>query len=391
MENQTEQAEQDSSTTTSGFLQMSLQTLRAIADQGGSYKDLAAYIVLASGISGRHGRLCTHGAKSIEQRTGMSRRAAENALEWLQENGFIRPPGDGEPEYLGKARARGLKVRWVLADAEDLDVAVCRQFIEGVKGQAIPPLKKMLTAIDGDGDTITRSQAIIDALILYAALMKEQDFDEFAGVAPNAWRQEFEPDHEEGHITPVPGTNGVMVTVKESNRSLSTLKFIEKVMGLIPEDKEERELVLKRFWNAASQLNSHRLTYRVLVLWQGNPLDAKVGRNAEPLATQYINDKWARKLDPQLQYEVNRAAWRAGTRDAYTDFTEAQHNGSLPFVGSGSYRYMVRSGAEKTCCLLGQLRVRYWPKTASTVQGREVERRRTEKFSTAIQLIRNPF
>ena len=88
-------------------------------------------------------------------------------------------------------------------------------------------------------------------------------------------------------------------------------------MGPMPENKDERELVLERFWKAASQLDSHRLTHRVLVLWQGSPLDAKVGRKAEPLATQYINDKWARKLDPHIQYEVNRTAWRAGTRDAY--------------------------------------------------------------------------
>lgn len=390
MSEEVQQAEHDSPT--SGFLQMSLAVLKAIADKGGSYKDLAAYIVLCAGVSGRHGRYCTHGAKSIRDRTDMSYRAAENALEWLHENGFIHPPGEGESKFLGKGQSRAMMVRWVLADGHDLDVAVSRQFIEGIKGHPNKqPLRKMLADIDGNGHSITRGQAITDAIILYAALMKEQDFDGWGGVDPSAWRQQFEPDHENGYITEMPGSNGVMVTVKESEQTFSTRKFIEKVMGPMPEDEVGSDLVRERFWSAARTLNNLRLTYRVLMLWQGDPLDPKTSRHAAPIATQYINDSWARKLDPHLQYEVNLAAWRTGARDAYSDFGEARMTGSLPFTGSGSYRYMVRAGAEKNCSLLGQLRVRYWPKTADVVQARLVEKRRTEKFSAAIQLIKNPF
>lgn len=390
MEEQAEQSEHEAPT--SGFTQMSLSALKSIAAKDGSYKDLAAYIVLASGVSGKHGRLCTHGATSIEQRTGMSRRAAEGALEWLEENGFIRPPGEGEPKFLGKGQARGMKVRWVLADEDELDVAVCRQFIEGIKGHATtPPLKRMLAEIDGNGHSITRGQAITDSIVLFAALMKEQDFDDCAGVDPSAWRQEFEPDHDEGHVTAVPGTGAVMVTVKETDKSFATWRFLEKVFGPRPEDEDGRKLVEARFWLAANALNSLRLTYRVLVLWQGDPLDPKQRRHATPVATQYINDSWARKLDPHLQYDTNRAAWRIGARDAYADFMDKREEGSLPFVGSGSYRYIVRAGAEKSCNLVGQLRVRYWPKTASTVQARQVEKRRTEKFAASINAMRGVF
>lgn len=385
-----EQDEQDSSTTTSGFLQMSLSLLKSIADQGGSYKDLAAYIVLASGVSGKNGRLCTHGAKSIEQRTGMTYRAAEGALEWLEEAGCIRKPQEGEAKFLGKGNSRGQAVRWVLQDADDLDVAVCRQFVEGIKGHAnMPPLKKMLAEIDGNGHSITRPQAITDAIILFAALMKEQDFDGWAGVNPEAWRQEFEPDHEEGHLTAVPGTNAVMVTVKESDDGEARWKFLEKLYGPRPEDEAERASITSRFWLAWHALRSLRLTYRVLILWQGDLSNAKTARQASPIATQYINDSWARKLDPHLQYEVNRAAWRTGARDAYSDLS-ARETESIPFVNSGSYRYMVRSGAEKNCTLIGQLRVRYWPKTVATAQARAVEKRRTEQFSAVIQAIRTP-
>lgn len=387
----TEEAEKGSPT--SGFAQMSFEALKSICAAGGGHKDLAAYIVLASGVSGRHNRYCTHGATSIEQRTGISRRAAEGALKWLDENGFIRRPSEGEPKYLGNgAKSRSLQVRWVLNDAEDLDLQVCRQFIDGIKSHPGPaPLAKMLADIDGDGRDITRPQAISDAILLYAALMREQDFDDCAGVDPSAWWQRFEPDHDEGHITPVPGVDAVMVTVKESSQSQTTWNFIEKVLGQLPDDQEGRDQVASRFWRAARALSAQRLTYRVLVLWQGDPLDPKTRRQAAPVATQYINDSWARKIDPHLQYDTNRAAWRVGTRDAYSDFSDARSTGSLPFTNSGSYRYMVRSGAEKNCYLVGQLRVRYWPKTKAVVQGRQVEQRRTEQYSAAINAIGSPF
>ncbi len=392
MENKTEAK-------TSGFIQMSLATLQAINRMDGGYNELAAYIVLCGGVNGRHaGRYCTHGAKSVSDRSGMSYRTAEKAIQWLHEHGLIRPPSETEPKFLGKTATRAHTVRWVLGDSEALDVAVSRQFVDGVKGsQKDSPLKRMLAEISGKDD-ITRGQAVSDAIVLFAALMKEQDFAECAGVDPDAWHQKFEPieDDEDGdgteHIVPVPDTNGVMVTMKESVNDFSTLPFIYKVLDETPENEQRKQELTKRFWHSAHQLRSLRLIYRVLILWQGNPLDAKQRRKAEPIGTQYINDSWARQYDPHLQYEVNRAAWRSGTRDVYSDYMDSKHiDEPIPFVNSGRYRYMVNSKSADTTYLVGQLRVRYWAANESTVQGRQIEQNRTVKLSSAIEKIARPF
>lgn len=387
------QKNQDAVTNTSGFIQMSLVALQNIASLNGGYNDMAAYIVLCNGVNGRQsGRYCTHGAKSISDRTGMTYRAATKAIEWLNENGFIRPPSEQEPKFLGKHDTRSSTVRWVINDGGYLDVAVSKQFIEGVKGSAKDaPLKRMLAEING-ADEISRSQAVVDAIVLFAALMKEQDFGDCAGVDPDAWHQGFEPieadedGFETAHVVPVPNTNGVMVTVKESEDRYSTLPFIYRVFGETATEEAHKQRLTSRFWHAADQLRALRLVYRVMILWQGDPLDPTQRRRAEPIATQYINDSWARQIDPHLQYETNRAAWRTETRDAYSDFVED----SIPFVGSGRYRYIVLAGAEKTVSLIGQLRVRYWAANESTVQGRVIEKRRTERFSQSITSIGRP-
>lgn len=185
---------EDSPVPVPGFAQMSVSVLQEITKQGGGHRELAAYVVLCSGVDGhRPGRFCTHGAKSVDQRTAMGYRPAEKAIDWLNEQGFIRRPLESEPKFLGKQPSRGLTIRWVLQDAEELDVAVSRQFIDGFKGQAgESPLKKMLSQIRGNGEDITTGQAIADAMLLYAALMREQDFASCAGVDPDAWHQKFE-------------------------------------------------------------------------------------------------------------------------------------------------------------------------------------------------------
>lgn len=379
---------------TAGFLQLSLNVLHEICRRDGGYNEIAAYLVLCTGVNGRQGaRYCTHGAQSISKRTGMSYRAAEKAINWLRDTGLILTPPEEGPMFLGKSPSRWTKVRWVLNDAENLDVALSNQFIEGVKGSHKPsPIKRMLADINGT-DQIPRGQAVVDAIVLFVALMKEQDFGECAGVDPDAWHHKFLAiaDDEDGdgseHVVPLAGTNGVMVTVKEADDRYAQWPFIHAAFNETPVDEEEKKRLASRFWHAMEQLRALRLVYRVMILWRGDPLDPRQRKKAEPIATQYINDSWARKIDPHLQYEANLAAWRTEARDAYADFTEARETGSIPYVGSGRYRYIVRSDAERNTHLIGQLRVRYWPANQSTVLGRERERNRTEQFSDAISQI----
>ena len=376
----------DSTAVTSGFIQMSLTKLRAIHQSDAGYNELAAYIVLCSGVNGRQpDRLCTHGAKSVSHRSGMSYRSAEKAIEWLKDNGVIRLPSENEPRFLGKRETRSTMVRYVINDDDCLDVAVSQIFVEGVKGSSKDaPLKRILFEVDGD-DEIPRAQAVMDAIVLFAALMKEQDFGACAGVDPDAWHHAFEPidDDEDGdgssHVQRLPNSKNVMVTVKESSQNYAIMKFVDSVFGAAVET-EKREILSARFWHAMHQLRQLGLIYQVHVLWDGNPLDRKQRRQAEPWATQYIKDAWARQVDPYLQHIVNNAAWRTGARDANIDFSDGQPS----FVGSGRYRYIIRAVAQKRAFLVGQLRVRYWAANESTVRGREQEKQRTNALAAVI-------
>ena len=386
-----------------GFVLLSLATLQDIARLNGGYADMAAYIVLCYGANLRQDRrYCSHGAKSVSDRTGMTHRAATKALEWLHQNGFIRPPEPTEPQHLGPKASRSQTVRWVLQGAQELDVAVSKQFVEGVKGSHVaPPLHRLVADVSG-ADEITRTQAVMDTLLLYAALMKEQDFGDCAGVDPGAWHMPFEPiaNHEDGggsaHVVRVPGTDAVLITVKEARSGLFPSRFAYEVFGETPDnpdapqDPARHDHVVARFRHALAQLRALRLVYRVLVLWHGNPLDPAQRRRAEPVATHYINDAWARQIDPHLQDEVHRAAWRSRARSGYMDHLDAQESGKLPFTGSGRYRYIVPEVAQKNMALIGQLRVRYWPANPSTVGGRGMEQRRTERYVQMMENIGKP-
>jgi hypothetical protein len=378
----------------SGFFQVSLADLHLITKRDGGVNEMAAYLVLCSGVNGRHHeRLCTHGAQSISKRTGMSYRAAERAAAWLLDEGFIRRASPDTHGHLGKVATRSTRVRWIVCDiARQPDVAISRLFVDGVKGShKDAPIKRMLTEITG-GERFTRAQSVMDAMMTFVALMKEQDFGDCAGVDPDAWWQSFDPiEPGEGgdgaeHIELVPHTNGVMVTVKEAGDRLSSWSFIFQALGEAAADEAQRQTLSARFWHAIDQLRSLQLIYRVLILWSGNPLDPRQRRKAEPLATHYINDAWARKIDPHLQYAVHRAIWRTIPGFSEADFGSG-NEGAIPFVRSGRYRYIVRADQEKNTHLVGQLRVRYWPANASTIQGRDREATRTARWLGSISSI----
>ncbi len=388
------QAPPDTSTKKVGFFQLSLTILQRIVQSGGGYNDLAAYFVLCGGVNGREvDRYCTHGAKSISVRTGLTVRAATKSIEWLHAQNFIRLPYNNEPKFLGNAATRGNTVRCVLNDAEYLDVAISKHFIDGVtKPTKDTPLQSLMDMVDG-ADEITRPQAVKDALLLYAAMLKEQDFGDCAGADPEVWHQCFVPIEpgEDGdgtqHIGSFPDSDWVLVTVKASLDQNPVGPFVRKVFGETPADPVCMAPLSARFMHAMRQLWSARLLYRVLVLWGGNPLDAAQRGNCEPVATQYIADEWARQIDLHVQYVVHSALWRTETRDAAADFNEAAATGDLPFLYSGRYRYIVKAGAENRVTLVGQLRVRHWPANNETAIGRERERRRTEKYQRLLDLL----
>ena len=379
-----------------GFTQLSLTELQNIRRRGGGYRDMAAYIVICSGINVVNDRLCsTHGAKSVSQRTGMTYRTAENALRWLCAEGFIRPPEDGVDEHLGKVKSRNTEVRWVLPlTSSDYDVALSNAAVQGIGGNKRSPLQCLITEVRGTDD-IGREQAVCDALILWLMLMREQDFDAHAGVSPSLIHIAYEPvtgeegeDMEyfaEGHTLPIAGTNGMLVCMKPKKNRIAQVSHLHAFTGKTGVDEKleqaEKDELASRYWHALKELLRLSFVYEAAVIWSGNPLDQRKGRQAEPLGTLYINDSWGRSSDSFALEAVNRVVWR---RQVIPNEFEFNTDGELTFSPKNYLRYIVAESRLAHTMLLTQLRVRYWAPNEATVLGRELDKKRTEQMIASL-------
>jgi hypothetical protein len=380
----------------SGFTQMSLVTLQRIVQTGGGYRDMAAYIVLCSGVNGKaNNRASTHGAKSIADRSGMTYRMAEKTLEWLQDAAIIKPAENLTPP--DSKRPKASVPRWDIFD-ERLDVAVARQFTERYPNstRTDTPLQRMIEGINGNDD-IPRSQAVMDAILLYATLLKEQDFGGFAGVDPNILHGKFVPiDPTDVHcersedtlyeyepVVVIPEINSLLVTVRATDKYketpwTTTKQFIFDLLGNPARDQiTELDLIEQRFWWSLRQLRDIRLVYCAAILWEGDPTSQQQCRTAEPLATHTIEDAWAKDYDPSISKDINRLVWR---NRLVEDFANDGNGGSY-FVSKGAnhYRYIVNKKRQNHVHLIRQLRVQHWAANESTVHGRTIERARTTK------------
>jgi hypothetical protein len=254
----------------------------------------------------------------------------------------------------------------------------------------------MIDVINGNDD-IPRSQAVMDAILLYAALLKEQDFGGFAGVDPQILHGKFVPidptdvncerseDTLYGYepVVVIPEINSLLVTVRATDEYketpwTTTKQFIFDLLGNPARDQiTELDLIAQRFWWSLRQLRDIRLVYCAAILWEGDPTNQQQRRTAEPLATHTIEDAWAKDYDPSITKDINRLLWRNGLVE---DFAPDGNGGSY-FVpkGANHYRYIVSKKRQNHVHLIRQLRVQHWAANASTARGRTIEQARTTK------------
>ncbi|MFC6279903.1 MULTISPECIES: hypothetical protein [Polaromonas] len=369
--------------TTAPFFQCSTNELFRIGQLHGSANDAAAYLVLCGGVNERHDvRGTTHGAKSISTTTEITYRDAEHSIAWLEKHNFIV-----RPEVAGDAptpqRRNKTQVQWVITD-QNPNVAFSQQLLRGVRAGAKRPLVAFFERTRGNDD-ISTVEARLDALVLYGFLMRDMDYAAWGGVNPAAWSNRFVRVEESEDLTPpellLDESDQIMVTICEAPLSNTYRHVVNEALGYIP-DEDAR---LSRFWHALDQLRESQLVYRVLNLWKGDPLGTDRPRHAEPLATLYVNDAWAQRVDPSVQADVNRAAWRH-----YSEFKEFEFDsdGVMNEALAGRYRYIVKAGTQDRYTVLAQLRTRYWPANKPTVKGRDEEKKRTLAWQKKMQALK---
>lgn len=360
-----------------GFFQVGFDILTLIEAEGGSHNEIMAYMVLCGGVNGRKKpRVTTHGAKSVKDRTGMGYRAAEHSIEWLHKNRFITPV---KPDSQRSQQSKKNLPRWVINDNSP-DVAIARDFLDGYATKSKPTLYRLADEI-----TVTpncgKSRALIDAILVFLRLLQEQDFGEWAGVNPRDWHQVFHQIEEDNELQPpvvdVPNTDSSLIVIQGAKEDTTCMEFAHDVII----NFESEDALMTRFWGAIATLRRLRLIYRCLNIWDGDPTNKYVGRQATPLATLYINDSWARDYELQAQDEVHRTAWRTGAMDSdsETDFEFDRQTGTVTYIGNGRYRYIINDTLMERACVIGQLRVRHWPANEESIKGRQ----RLNKLTTA--------
>ena len=243
--------------TTAPFFQCSTDELVRIGRLHGNANGVAAYLVLCGGVNERAAiRASTHGATSISNTTPITFRNAENSFAWLEKHNFISRPeavGVEEPPTL-RIKAH---VRWVIAD-QNPNVAFSQQLLRGVREGAKRPLVAFFERTQGNDD-ISAIEARLDALILYAYLMRDMDSGAWGGVSPASWSNRFvgldESDDADGNpLAPaellLDGSDQVMVTVCESPSSNTHQHVVDNALSYIQDDSAR----LSRFWHALRQL-----------------------------------------------------------------------------------------------------------------------------------------
>lgn len=317
----------------------------------------------------------------------MSYRQAKNSITWLVEHAFLWPTCSSEQSPRGRLADTTRESLYLVSGAADRCTPVSQAFLADAGNDSPQPsLVSLFLNISGH-DEIPRSRAVMDALLTYVSLLDAQDLGTFGGVDPTIWSYGLRPvvdESESGVVSSMISldakANAELVTVQAgAGNPVPGHEWLSQALGV--RNSIERELepeLIRRFERALKTLRVHHLIYDVIELWDGDPCSSAGRRTAEPWCTLYLSSKWARKSEPQAAYEVHEKLWASGARDKSEDFAEGVE--SLPWLGTGQYRYFRPVRAHQQVHAIGQLRVRPWPSDEATVSGRKLEETRTQSY-----------
>lgn len=379
-----------------GFFELSTQTLQNIAKLHLGPDALCAYIVLAGGVNSGEKTIkkaSTHSAKSIHRRTMMSRTtAANNAMNALEKAGIIQ----SAPVELTSAQNKIFRIgspRWIVDPKATYDLAVAQSFLQprddglSADEQTTPGTLAHLchvTRNDDMGD-IPFTNALIDALLIFFALHRRQEFERFAGVDPCAVGGRFEPidDEEDGdqtaHAVAIEGTpSWLLVTERSPTKLVISAEFAEEALGCV-QAWEGAPTVVKRAHHALDQLRRAELIYKATVLWDVNPINPPLGRFPQPLHTLYVHGSWASEHEHQLQNDVHKVMLRTRTRTGHQVFGESRGL-EASWVRSGHHRFMLPEKQFGKAVLMSQLRVRWWPQNKDTIGALQTDQKRIKHW-----------
>ncbi|MHB1122562.1 MAG: hypothetical protein ACYC0T_07540 [Ramlibacter sp.] len=372
-----------------GFFQLCLARADEIVRVGLGANELFAYVVLAGGVNSRLplARASTHGIKSVVDRTGMSRQSAANALQKLQQHGFLEALAPA-------ATASRTEPRWSVDKAAPCDLAVSQRFLAPMErglatGKSAARLGDLFMRAKNTAE-ISVEQARIDALALFLHLHAHQDFGRYGGVDPACVATYFGPAEDDGagveHIVDAARDGWTLVT-EQAARHLPGLSdtFLSTALPSSPIWKGPALAV--RGAHALKILRDQKLIYGAYVLWESDPIVGPPSNRPSPLVTLYIKGSWAPELEPFLQYRVNDAVLATGTRKG-ADAYRASLGTAADWEGTGRHMYLLPNGYVNSAKLIKQIRARWWAESQDTINGLVQDQLRVEDWTERLEVFR---
>ncbi|MFI8616356.1 hypothetical protein ACIGHN_12720 [Acidovorax sp. NPDC077693] len=359
-----------------------------------SARAAAVYVALAAGVdhtNARYPRACTHGAKAVEGRTGLSRKSSVPELmeELLSVNALQRPPTVADLEG-ASAKTAGHAVTW-LVDPQRIDdlVDIDQRFLDPYHGAEKRPVRRSVQGVNSDFMRLMHAQAgrrggrpFTDALLLYCALLQHFDLERHAGVDPRVAHSLMSPISGDGpigdleHVMPLFRNDGhCLVLVQETGFPRISAGYAHVLFKDLPSRREEASE--ERAAAALDVLRSLGLVSAVHVLWTASPFTE---RDSAPRATLYVKGGSTFTDGRHLQHEIDAVVKATDTIDGRALYPRKAEDCKSAFSGSGIYRYILHEDEVQASVVLTQLRLKHVADSDSHRAGLVVEGLRRDEY-----------
>jgi hypothetical protein len=375
------------------YFQISRSGLQHVM-RNASARAVAVYVALAAGVdhtNARYPRACTHGAKAVEGRTGLSRKSSVPELveELLDIDALQRPPEVADLDETG-SKTGGHAVTW-LVDPERVDdlVDIDQRFLDPYHGAEKRPVRRSVKGVNSDFMRMMFAQAgrrggrpFTDALLLYCALLWHFDLERHAGVDPRVACSLMSPYSGGGpigdleHVMPLFRNDGhCLVLVRETGFPRISAEYADELFKDLPSRRQEAPE--DRAAAALDVLRSLGLVSAAHVLWTASPFTE---RDSAPLATLYVKGGSTFTDGRHLQHEIDAVVKDTDTIEGSALYPRDAEDGKSAFSGSGIYRYVVPEDEVQVSVVLTQLRLKHVADSDSHRAGLVVESLRRDGY-----------
>ncbi|MBV7427236.1 MULTISPECIES: hypothetical protein [unclassified Acidovorax] len=359
-----------------------------------SARAVAVYVALAAGVdhkNARYPRACTHGAKAVENRTGLSRKNSVPELmeELLGIDALQRPPEIADLDEAGSKTGGHAVTCLIDPDRVDDLVDIDQRFLDPYHGAEKRPVRRSVQGVNSDFMRLMYAQAgrrggrpFTDALLLYCALLGHFDLERHAGVDPRVACSLMSPLEKAGpigdleHVMSLFRNDGhCLVLVRETGFPRIGAEYADELFkdltSRCQEAPEERAAA------ALDVLRSLGLVSAAHVLWTASPFTE---RDSAPLATLYVKGGSTFTDGRHLQHEIDAVVRDTDTIEGCALYPRDAEDGRSAFSGSGIYRYIAPEDEVQASVVLTQLRLKHVADSDSHRAGLVVESLRRDGY-----------